>query len=54
MVDRGGNACCRHGAAQESQLEYTRQIGGGPALGYFQMKPETHDGCWTNTINYAD
>ena len=39
-------------AAQESHLYYTRQIGGGPALGYFQMEPATHDDCWTNYINY--
>ncbi len=39
-------------AAQESHLIYTRQLGGGPALGYFQMEPATHDDCWTNYIDY--
>jgi hypothetical protein len=39
-------------AAQESNLVYTRQIGGGPALGYFQMEPATHDDCWTNYIDF--
>lgn len=39
-------------AAQESHLEYTHQLGGGPALGYFQMEPATHDDCWTNYIDY--
>jgi hypothetical protein len=39
-------------AAQESGLTFTRQIGGGPALGYFQMEPATHDDCWTNYINF--
>jgi hypothetical protein len=39
-------------AAQESNLIYTRQIGGGPALGYFQMEPATHNDCWTNYINF--
>jgi hypothetical protein len=39
-------------AAQESQLTYIRQLGGGPALGYFQMEPATHDDCWTNFLNY--
>ncbi|MDO9708331.1 hypothetical protein [Paracraurococcus lichenis] len=39
-------------AAQESGLKFTRQIGGGPALGYFQMEPATHDDCWTNFINF--
>ena len=28
-------------AAQESHFKYTLQIGGGPALGYFQMEPKT-------------
>jgi len=41
-------------AAQESQLTYTEQLGGGPALGYFQMEPATHDDCWTNYIDYRD
>jgi hypothetical protein len=39
-------------AAQESQLIYTEQIGGGPALGYFQMEPATHDDCWVNYIDF--
>jgi hypothetical protein len=39
-------------AAQESGLKYTRQLGGGPALGYFQMEPATHDDCWTNYLKY--
>ena len=38
-------------AAQESGLRHTRQLGGGPALGYFQMEPATHDDCWANFIN---
>jgi hypothetical protein len=37
-------------AAQESLLIHTHQIG-GPALGYFQMEPETYEDCWTNFIN---
>lgn len=38
-------------AAQESEgFKYVRQTGGGPALGYFQMEPATHDDCWTNYI----
>jgi hypothetical protein len=39
-------------AAQESNLIYTRQLGGGPALGYFQMETATHDDCWTNYLNF--
>ncbi len=37
-------------AAHESLLIYTHQIG-GPALGYFQMEPATHDDCWTNYLD---
>lgn len=39
-------------AIQESQLCYRRQIGGGPALGLFQMEPATHDDCWYNYLSY--
>jgi hypothetical protein len=38
-------------AAQESNLVYTKQIG-GPALGYFQMEPATYDDCWTNYLHF--
>jgi hypothetical protein len=38
--------------AHESNYEFTQQIGGGPALGFFQMEPETHDDCWTNFLNF--
>lgn len=33
-------------ALVESGLQFTRQQGGGPALGYFQMEPATHDDHW--------
>jgi len=39
-------------ALQESDLIHTRQIGGGPALGYFQMEPATHDDIWDNYLRY--
>ena len=39
-------------AAAESQLRYVRQIGGGPALGLFQMEPATHRDCWENYLRY--
>jgi len=39
-------------ALQESLLTYTRQIGGGPALGYFQCEPATHDDCWKKYLKY--
>lgn len=40
-------------AAQESNLgEYIRQVGGGPALGVFQMEPETFKDIVTNYLQY--
>ena len=38
--------------AQESHYQYVQQIGGGPALGYWQMEPATHDDCYTNFLDY--
>jgi hypothetical protein len=37
---------------QESLLVHRRQLGGGPALGLFQMEPATHDDCWTNFLTF--
>jgi hypothetical protein len=37
---------------QESLLVHRQQIGGGPALGLFQMEPATHDDCWRNYLNF--
>jgi len=40
-------------AVQESLcLKYRRQQGGGPAISYFQIEPNTHDDVWTNFIDY--
>lgn len=39
-------------ALQESDLRNTVQMGGGPALGYFQMEPATHDDVWANFLRY--
>lgn len=39
-------------AMQESHLTYLRQVGGGPAMGVFQMEPNTHDDLWDNFIDY--
>lgn len=36
----------------ESRYRYLRQIGGGPALGYWQMEPFTHDDCWKNFLAF--
>lgn len=42
-------------AAQESNLgTYLRQVGGGPALGVFQMEPATHQDIWANYLKYRD
>lgn len=39
-------------AAQESGLEALHQIGGGPALGLWQMESETHDDIWENYLAF--
>lgn len=39
-------------AIQESRLVYLKQLGGGPALGLFQMEPATHDDIWDNYLKY--
>lgn len=39
-------------AMAESDLRWTRQVGGGPALGFFQMEPATHDDIWRNWLDH--
>jgi hypothetical protein len=40
-------------ALKESlRLQHRRQVGGGPALGYFQMEPGTHNDIWANYLRY--
>ena len=39
-------------AMAESNLEYLYQIGGGPALGLFQMEPTTHEDIWLNYLTH--
>jgi len=40
-------------AAQESQLgTYLVQLGGGPALGVYQMEPDTHNDIRLNFLRY--
>jgi hypothetical protein len=39
-------------AAQESRLTYLKQLGGGPALGLFQMEPATHNDIWVNFLKW--
>ena len=36
----------------ESRYRVTAQYGGGPALGWFQMEPATHDDIWRNYLEY--
>jgi hypothetical protein len=38
-------------ALVESKAEYLRQLQ-GPALGLWQMEPETHDDIWENYLRY--
>lgn len=37
---------------QESGFKFRRQLGGGPALGLWQMEPATHDDCWKNFLAF--
>lgn len=37
---------------KESGYTYLRQLGTGPALGFWQMEPATHDDLWRNFIRY--
>ena len=39
-------------AIAESMLVYRTQIGGGPALGLYQMEPFTYDDIWENFLKY--
>lgn len=41
-------------AAHESHLgDYIKQVGGGPAMGIYQMEPATLDDCYVNYLDYA-
>jgi len=39
-------------AVTESGLDYIEQVGGGPALGFFQMEPATEKDIWENFLKY--
>ena len=41
-------------AIQESNLNYVKQLGGGPAQGLWQMEIATHDDIWLNFLNYKE
>jgi hypothetical protein len=50
----GGNAAISlvlGTAMHESHLQYLKQMG-GPALGLWQMEPDTHHDCWNNFLNF--
>ena len=40
-------------AIKESQnFKYKKQLGGGPAVSFFQMEPATHNDIWNNFLKY--
>ena len=39
-------------AIAESNLEYIKQLGSGPARGLFQCEPATHDDIWDNYLRF--
>lgn len=39
-------------AAQESRLKYLHQLGKGPAVGLWQMEPNTYDDIWRNYLRH--
>ena len=40
-------------AVQESlNFKYRKQMGNGPARGYYQMEPATHDDIWQNYLRF--
>lgn len=39
-------------AMAESDLRYLRQLSDGPALGLWQMEPDSHDDIWTHYLFY--
>lgn len=39
-------------AIAESRLTWQRQIGGGPALGPYQIEPRTHQSLWADLLAY--
>jgi len=38
--------------AESGGGQFIAQIGGGPAIGPFQMETATHDDCWTNYLSF--
>jgi hypothetical protein len=55
LIDQGGLAAEQlvlGTGIQESLLIHRQQLGGGPALGLFQMERATHDDCWKNFLDF--
>lgn len=42
------------GAHESNGYSVIAQIGGGPALGYWQMEPATHDDIWENWLGFQN
>lgn len=40
------------GEHESAAGEYLRQIGGGPALGWLEIEPATHNDIWANFLNF--
>jgi hypothetical protein len=38
--------------AHESHYQYFQQVGGGPALGWWQCEPATHQDIWKNYLSF--
>lgn len=38
----------------ESHYRHFSQVGGGPALGLWQMEPNTHNDIWENVLKYRE
>lgn len=41
-------------ALQESGLVHLKQLGNGPALGFYQIEPATHKDIWKNFVSYRE
>jgi len=50
LYSRAAEALLMGTAMQESGLRYLTQLGGGPALGLYQMEPSTYMDIWRNFL----
>lgn len=41
-------------ATESDGGKYVKQLGGGPAVGPYQMEPETHDDIWNHYLEYQE